>query len=545
MSNKTGSFAFTDGFVYSPGFTKPLLLTIVVDEGKIVFAGSADNARPFVKPGTEVVNCKDRLILPGFQDSHIHPLIGAEDLISCSLTGLNSIEDYIAHIKDYSCRHADKSFISGSGWIYGLFPPEGPNKNILDAVEKNRPIFLKAFDGHSAWVNSKALEMAGITNGTSDPDGGRIERNPLTGEATGVLREWPAMNLVFGLIPKTSKSELVEGARHFFRQAARYGITSIHDARGKERFMDVYSELAGLDELQTRLSISLFCDPKSGVEQIQELEITRKKYARAPFEFKSVKIFLDGVMEGHTAFLNEPYADRPNDRGSPIWDPAHLIRVAREAHEKGWQMHFHAVGDGAVRLALDAIESAVTTGDRQDRRHQIAHADLIAATDIARFAELKAIANFQPAWFYKDRNFIEISLPQLGSKRANGLYAVKDVVESGGKIAFSSDWPFGGDYITFNPLEAIQIGLTRKALNLLDETLLGSDQRIDLKGMLDAYTIGSAYAEFRDLDTGSLDVGKKADLIIVSNNLFDLRPEEIAKTEVLFTMLDGKPIWSA
>lgn len=557
------TLVLTNGLAYSAGFPEPRPATVVVRHGHIAFLGSEADARSLHPSCDDVLDCSGRLIMPGFIDTHIHPLIGIEDLIDCSLADLDTLDACLDRVRSYAAT-SSRTFVRGNGWAYGLFPAGAPHKSLLDAIVPDQPVFLKAVDGHSAWVNSKALEFAGITASTPDPESGKIERDPKTGEPTGVLREWPAMGLVFGLLPKIGTDELKEGFRTFLSMAARFGITAIHDARAKERFMSIYTEFADRGELSVRLRTSLFCDPKLGPEQVAGLEEMRRHFLRPGLRCSSVKVFLDGVVEGRTAFLVDPYADQPQtlekpdpqdvgsgppasgwrNSGEPIWNPDHLMQVAAAVDKAGWQMHFHAVGDGAVRLALDSIKHAFEVNGRRDARHMIAHCDLINPADLDRFGQTGSIANYSPSWFYRDRNFSDITLPQLGAERANRLYAIRDLLDHGGGVACSSDWPFGGDYLTFNPLDGIQTAVTRKGVKAQDREELCPKQRVDLKTMIDAYTLGSAHAEFLDDQVGTLEAGKKADLIILDRNIFQEPVSRISQARVLHTMVDGLTVWS-
>lgn len=537
------TMVLTNGLVYSAGFPGPRPATIVVRHGHIAFLGSEAEARSLHPSCDDVLDCSGRLIMPGFIDTHIHPLIGIEDLIDCSLADLGTLDACLERVRSHAATSA-RTFVRGNGWAYGLFSAGGPHKSLLDAIVPEQPVFLKAVDGHSAWVNSKALALAGITASTPDPESGKIERDPQTGEPTGVLREWPAMGLVFGLLPKIGPDELTEGFRTFLSMAAKFGITAIHDARAKERFTSIYTDFADREELTVRLRTSLFCDPKLGPEQVAGIEEMRRQFLRPGLRCSSVKVFLDGVVEGHTAFLVDPYADHPATRGEPIWNPDHLLKVAAAVDQAGWQMHFHAVGDGAVRLALDSVQHAFQVNGRRDARHMIAHCDLIHPSDLDRFGQTGSIANYSPSWFYRDRNFSDITFPQLGAERANRLYAVRDLLDHGGRVACSSDWPFGGDYLTFNPLEGIQTAVTRKGVKAQDREELCPNQRAELKTMIDAYTLGSAHAEFLDDQVGTLEAGKKADLIILDRNIFQEPVSSISQARVLHTMVDGRTVWS-
>jgi len=518
---------------------------IAIGGGKILYAGPDAGLKPFITRRTEVVNLSGAMVLPGFHDSHMHPLIGGLDLSGCSLQGLASAEAYCRAVRDYADKHADAACIRGSGWLYLCFPQQGPDKALLDAAVAGIPVYLKAVDGHSAWVNSRALALAGITRDTADPPGGRIERDPATGEPTGVLRELSAMYLIENRLPAYTPQEYVNAGRLFLQQAAALGITSAFDAMALPEYLGAYKDLDDAGELMVRMHAALVCDPQQGARQAPALLELREKYSGRRLHIPAAKFFLDGVVEGHTAVLLEPYADRPGFRGEGIWDRNALYLAAAELDARGLQLHFHAVGDGAVRMALDGIEQALRTNKRRGCRHQIAHCDLVADSDLPRFASLGAIANMQPSWFYKDRNFYESTLPFLGRDRAFRLYRMNSLLDAGAIIACGSDWPVGGETITLNPLESIQIGMSRLALGDAggDEYLPG--ECVNLWSMLDFYTSQAAMACLQDHETGSIEAGKYADLAVLDRNLFDLPVQEIHTARVLMTLVEGVPVFRA
>ncbi|MFZ2960081.1 MAG: amidohydrolase [Candidatus Ozemobacteraceae bacterium] len=536
---------FRGGLVYSPGWGSPRPASVAISRGCITFVGSDSGVRDRCGPETETIDLHGRLLLPGFHDAHLHPIIGALDMIECSLQGLSGVDAYLAHVREYAGRNADKPFIRGSGWLYGAFPPIGPSKALLDAIVPDRPVFIKAIDGHSGWVNSKALAMAGITRVTPDPVGGHIERDPTSGEPTGTLREWSAMGLVTALMAKPGPEEQLRGAAFFLKTAAKFGITAFHEAMGKPPFLKAWSILEERGELTARMCASLFCDPDRGPEQMIDLLDVHARYDRPMMRVHTGKLFLDGVIEGGTAWVSRPYANNPSNYGEPIWESANFRRVVSALDRVGLQAHIHAVGDAAIRLGLDGLEQARSENGTRDSRHQIAHADMVSREDLHRFAKLGVIANIQPSWFYMDGNFTEGVLQGLGPERAHALYPMRSLLGSGARLACSSDWPFGGDTITFNPLNTVRTAVIRRGIGGgIDETYI-PEERVTLAQAIDAHTLGSAFVDFRDRETGTIESGKRADLIVLDRNLFELPAFEIHTAKVLLTLLDGRSVWRA
>lgn len=532
---------FRGGFVYSAGMSQAERRSIAVTDGKIAFVGPDEGALARVGPATEVIDVRERMILPGLHDAHMHPFLGAIDLQECVLVGLTTNYQYLAAVRDYANLHPQRPFIRGSGWLNGAYPPDGPRRAELDQAVPDRPVFLKSIDAHSAWVNTKALELAGITRATPDPPGGRIERHPRSGEPTGTLREPAAMSLVLGRLPPLDREEKIESMRAFLALAGRVGLTSVCEAMAGDEELEVFAALADRGELSLRMSGAWVCHPPKGAGQIEELCRAREKYHRPRLRLGAGKIFLDGVVEGHTAFLRAPYCDRPGFHGAPLWDEDEYRRMALALVREGFQIHVHAIGDAAIGLALDGIAVA-SQAKTLDLRHQIAHLDLLDDEDMDRLAALGVIANMQPSWFYEDENVRNIAMPFLGSERTHRLYRLHRLLERSARLACGSDWPVGGELITLNPLDAIQIAITRQALDGEGQAFL-PEESVALSTLLDAYTLGGAYAAFQEEETGSLEVGKRADLVVLDRNLFAIPAGEIHRARVLLTQLDGKSVY--
>jgi len=513
---------------------------VAIAEGRVVFVGSAAGAGRFITPATRIVDVSGKMVLPGFHDAHVHPVSGGLELGQCNLNGIEKPADVLAAIRDCCAKRPDASWIVGGGWDLPLFPNANPTREALDRVVSDKPAFLTAADGHSAWVNSRALDVAGITKDTSDPQGGRIERDPKTGAPSGTLRE-SAMELVSRHLPKTSDAERLEGLRRALEMANGFGITSLLEADADEAKLDAYNELDRRGELTARVVAAQHFDPSAGESQVATLVARRGHYSKGRLSAEAVKIFADGVIEAQTAALLEPYLDNPGDRGEPNLEPDAFKRIVTRLDREDFQVHVHAIGDRAVRLALDAFEAAQKSNGRRDARHAIAHLELIDPEDIPRFRTLGVVADFQPFWAWRDPYIRDLTEPRLGPKRSRWLYPIGSVVRSGAVLAAGSDWSVS----SMNPLDAIQVALTRRGLEDAKGSSWIPEERADLITMLAAYTNGGAYALGQEKETGSIEVGRSADLIVLDHNLFATPVEEIHRVKVLLTFLEGKEVYRA
>jgi predicted amidohydrolase YtcJ len=518
---------------------------VAVRGERIVYVGPDAEIGAYIGPGTRVVDLDGKMVLPSFQDSHIHPVSAGVNYRACALYDLTTKGEYLEAIEDYAAAHPDLPWILGGGWSMDAFAPSAiPDGSLLDAIVPDRPVYLSSSDGHSAWVNSKALEIAGITRETPDPEGGRIDRDPGTGELVGGLQEPAAMNLVRDHAPLSTPEEKEEGLRYALKVLNGYGITAFQDAAvyldGKEPdvSLDTYRALERGGELTARVVGALWYEPEDGLEQIPRLIEMREKYAGELFRPTAVKIMQDGVMEMHTAALMEPYVGKGGATGFSMVDPEVLKQAVTRIDKEGFQVHFHAIGDRAIRECLDAVETARRANGRRDSRHHISHIQLFHPDDIPRFRQLDVVANFQPLWAFADEYITELTLPYLDEERARWIYPIGSLVRSGAVVAFGSDW-----YVSSaNPLEEIEVAVTR----LDPESGQGEpyipEERIALRDALAAFTLNAAYVNFLEDETGSIEIGKLADLIVLDRNLFEIEPGAISDTKVLLTLMGGRPV---
>lgn len=527
-----------NGRIYTVDPRQSWAATLAVSDGKIVYVGDADGAGPWRGPATRVVDLGGRLVLPAFQDAHIHPVSGGVEALACDLNNLAGVDAYRERISEYAAANPDLPWILGGGWSMAEFGPGArPARSILDELVPDRPVFLTSQDGHSAWVNSRALEIAGLDRDTPDPLDGIIDRDPRTGELIGSLQEG-AMALVERHIPAPDMATLMRGLAYSRDMLHAYGITSIQAAYAHQADLEAMTRLDAAGELDLRIAAALWWDRARGLEQVDGLRTLRDSYTGGNLRVTGVKIMQDGVMENYTAAMLEPYLIPQATRGIPMVEPELLKRVVTRLDAEGFQVHLHAIGDGAVRQSLDAIEAARTANGPGDNRHHIAHLELIHPDDIGRFAALDTIANFQPLWAYPDRYITELTLPFIGPERAQWLYPIGSVLQEGGQVAFGSDW----SVTTANPFPQIETAVTRADPESNAGDVLLPAQRITLAQAIEAFTISAARVNHLDASTGSIETGKLADLVVLDQNLFDIEPTAISATRVLLTLFGGRPV---
>ena len=542
--------AFLNGAVYTVDAVRSRAQAVAVKDGRIMRVGSDDVIGEHLGPRTEVFDLDGRMLLPGFQDAHVHPVSGGVDRLQCDLHDLHSGEDYQLRVKAYAHEHPDREWILGGGWSMDVFPGGTPTKDLLDAVVPDRFVFLPNRDGHSTWVNSRALEAAGITATTLDPADGRIERDE-TGAPSGTLHEGAA-DLVGRLAPEPTPDEVYEGLLEGQRYLHSLGITAWQDAIVSAGiWLDNYSayvRAGGKDELTARVVGALWWDRDRGEDQIDELLDLRERGASGRFSATSVKIMQDGVCETFTAAVLEPYLDGHGDvtdrRGISFVEPEALKGYVTTLDRLGFQIHFHSLAERAVREALDAIEAALEANGPSDHRHHLAHIQVVHPDDVPRFRTLRAVANAQPLWAAHEGQMDDLTIPFLGEPRWRWQYPFGSLLRAGATLAMGSDWSVSSP----DPLEEIHVAVNRMMPptylygNESDEVFL-PDERLDLATSIAAFTMGSAYVNHLDDATGSIEVGKYADLAVVDRDLFAHPVEEIANAHVDATFVEGVPVY--
>ena len=521
----------------------PAAAAIAVRAGRIVAVGRSDEVRPFIGPRTRVIQAAGRTVLPGFQDAHAHPVMEGIALQRCPL---NEVEArpaaYLEAIAAYAATHPERAWIDGEGWYMAAFPGGTPRREDLDRAVPDRPAFFTNRDGHGGWANSRALAVAGIDRGTADPPDGRIERDP-DGRPTGALHEG-AMHLVERLIPPPTADELLTGLGRAQAILHAWGITAWQDAIVEPPELAAYRTFAERGRLTGRAVACQWWDRERGLEQVEEMIEARRISAVGRLRAGSVKIMQDGVIEDFTAALLEPYLDaagRPTaNRGLSFVEPGALTAAVTRLDGEGFQVHVHAIGDRAVREALDAIEAARTANGATDGRHHIAHLQLVHPADVPRFAALGVTANIQPLWASRDDQMVELTLPFLGPRRARYLYPFESLRSAGATLAGGSDW----NVSTANVLEEVEVAVTRRGRGLADEGTLGPGEALTLHDALAAFTRGSAFVNHLDRETGTIDVGKLADLVVLDRDI-EVAPDRVGDGRVLLTLVEGEAVFDA
>ena len=539
---KTGAdTVLTNGYIYTVDSDRSIAKAVAISNGRIVYVGSDEGTADYIGDNTQVVDLGGRMLMPGFQDSHIHPIMAGIEAAACDLNELPGLPAYRSKILEYATNNPDVPWILGGGWAMSVFGPGGaPSKSILDELVPDRPVYLSSQDGHTGWANSAALAIAGIDKNTPDPADGRIDRDPVTGEAIGSLQEG-AMSLVTDHIPPASMETRLAGLRYSVELLNSYGITGIQDAIVYEDDLKTYAALAERGELSLHVVTSLWWENLEDLSQIEKLIALRDKYTNDAVDARTIKVMQDGVMENYTAAMLEPYLVPSGTRGIPMIEPEMLKTVVSQLDAAGFQVHFHAIGDAAVRQSLDAVEEALIDNGALGHRHHISHLQMVDPADIPRFKELDVVANFQPLWAYADEYVTELTIPFIGEARARWMYPIGSVLKSGAMVAFGSDWSVS----SANPFPQIETAITRKSAVMDEMDAFIPEERIDLASAIAAFTINSAFVSRREQDTGSIEVGKLADLVLLDQNLFEIDAKDISETKALVTMYEGRVVHGA
>jgi predicted amidohydrolase YtcJ len=535
--------------VYTVNPKQPWAEAIAVHNEEIVFVGSNKEVEAYREKKTRVIDAGGRLVLPGFTDSHSHFLDGALSLERVHLDDAKDVAEIQRLVKAYADAHPELKWIRGRGWTYPAMGPTNlPNKKDLDAILADRPVYLEAFDGHTWWANSRALQLAGITRNTANPPGGEIVRDPATGEPTGALKEDSADALMLPVLPLPSRGEKIAAYKAGFKEANRAGLVRVHTAGGVGVGMsdlmnaDLLEEMRKSGDLTVRFYMAYRAEPPNVTsKQIQDVEDARAKYHDEWISAGAVKFFMDGVIESHTAAMLAPYADDPKLSGSLLWDPATYRKIVADLDKRGIQIFTHAIGDRAIRVVLDAYENAARQNGTKDRRHRIEHIEDVSAEDIPRFGKLGVIASFQPLHAYPNEDTLDVWLRNVGPERGQRAWAWRSIQGDGAVLAFGSDWPI----VTLNPWEGVQNAITRQTVEGNPPEGFVPKERLSVEDAIRGYTLGAAVAGHREQREGSLEKGKLADLIVLDRNLFAIEPKEIGKTEVLLTMVGGRVVYES
>jgi len=540
-AGRPADLVLAGGRIWTAESAAPWAEAIAIRDGRILYVGDAAGAARYRGPKTRVAELAGRLVVPGFNDSHIHLMGGALSLERVDLIEDQSVEAVQARIRAFAAAQPASPWVLGRGWLYGSFPGGLPTRQQLDTAVPDRPAYMECYDGHSGWANSKALSLAGITKDTKDPVNGTIVRDPATGEPTGALKE-SATALVEAKIPIPGPEQRYQLLLRALRLLNSQGITSVQDAGYTPAQLDADLPLLERalreDQLTVRITASVQMGPGAVEGPTARATALAKRLAGPRLRFGAVKGYVDGVIEAHTAAMLEPYVDASHGNGKPNWDAAALDAAVIAADRAGLQVYLHAIGDRGVRMALDAHEAARRANGRPDRRGRIEHIETISPADYPRFRTLGVIASMQPLHANPDQNNMNVWSRNIGPERASRGFSWGNVERAGGRLIFGSDWPV----VTSDVMRGLYCAVARKTKQGTPAGGWLPEQAVSLENALRHYTIDGAFASFEEKEKGSLAVGKRADLVVVSEDLFRQPPETILKTRILLTVMDGQVV---
>ncbi len=553
--------ALVNGIVYTADCQDSICQAVAVKNNKIIFVGSDDEAAGYIDENTKVIDLHGKMVIPGLIDTHIHPPgLSLSELYEVQLFGIRDLEGYVEAVKEFIAQHPQATVVFGQGWLWSVFTGDeltkGPRKEHLDAVAPDIPVVLRAMDGHSLWVNSKALAMNGITPETEVSAGVVLEKDAGSGELWGTLKEG-AMSLIAQ--PEYSLDQYIGAMAAFQKRMHSYGITGILCVASRyiKMVLQACDHLEKNGELALRIRGAVTVQPKSDLyQQFAVIDELRKKYNSPHLKVTITKFFADGVVEGGTSYLLKPYtlAVGKGDSyyGEFLWDMEKLKEAFYLANRMGLQVHVHSTGDASTRNVLDALQYVRGRIPQQDYRNTITHLQLVDQADIPRFKELNVIASVQPYWHFKGPNWWHNVDYRILGERAEEEYPLATFFANGITVASSSDHPITP---VPRPLSAIDTGVTRNLndgnpygvediTDMDDERyLLNKKERATVQQMIRSFTINGAYAMFMEQETGSIEPGKLADLVVLDQNLLKIKPVDIDKAEVVMTFFNGKLVY--
>lgn len=540
-SRNAAEIVFTGGAVLAMDDAPGRPTAVAVRGGRIAAVGSDADALELAGPATRRIDLAGRTLMPSFQDAHAHPSMAGVNLLRCPLHDLPATrESYLEAIRAYAAANPDLGWILGDGWYMEAFPGGTPTKADLDAVVPDRPAFFVNRDGHGAWVNSRMLELAGITAATPDPAHGRIERDA-SGEPSGTLHEG-AMEDAKRLVPEPTPDERVRGIELAQAYLHRLGVTAWQDAWVTPADLEAYRVAVERGLLTARVTACLWWERERGGEQIEEFVEQRRIGTLGRLKATTVKIMQDGVLENYTGAVLHPYLDghghETANRGISFVDPTLLRDHVRRLDALGFQVHFHALGDRAVREALDALEAARAANGPTDGRHHLAHLQIVDPADWPRFRQLNATANIQPFWACHDGQMVDLTLPYLAPERAALQYPFRSLQQAGARLAGGSDWTVS----TPNVLAEAEVAVNRISPEDRSKPPLLPAEALEVRSALAAYTTGTAYVNHLDDVTGTLEVGKYADLVVLDRDILASDPRRLADAAVLLTLVEGRVV---
>ena len=537
---------YLNGLIYTVDPDNPRAEAVAIRDGEFVAVGTDEDIHAFVGDETEVVDLGGQMVLPGLYDSHIHPVDGMlQERYNCNFPFTGTLEDAAVAVAACAGANPDRTWISGGQWNAGVLDTTIPTKEMLDAVVPDRPVYLADATYHHAWVNSRALELAGITIETPDPPGGTIVRDEVTGEAVGTLLE-TATRLVSSRIPPYSEDEYIAAALAIQARMNGFGFTAMKSAHTSIEHLETYKRLDDEGRLTIRVGTHLsYVDPAAAPDRIELLDATigeRRRYGSDLIRTDFIKFVLDGVPPSHTAAYIEPYLNRPDFHGEVLVPQDTLDALSTRFDAMGLTIKYHAAGDRAARVAINAIEAARRENGASGLKHEIGHASLIHPDDIPRLAELGGVAEVSPILWYPSPFILRAHYNALGEERAERLWPVSDYVDAGVLTVAGSDWPAA--VASPNPWPAIEALVTREnPYGEMPGTKRGAAYAVPLETAIRMYTLNGAIAMGIGDTAGSIEAGKTADMIVLDRNIFEIPPADIDGTEVTLTLLEGKAVY--
>lgn len=537
---QSATLILTNGRFWTGDARQPWAEAVAIADGKVLAVGSKAQVEKLASAATERVDLGGAFAMPGFNDAHIHFASGSERLFQVDLNSARSLEEMQQRVakfaKENPAQAGEDQWIRGFGWQYSFMPGKRlPTRQDLDAVVSDRPVLLSAYDGHTSWANTKALEVAGVTANSKFSGFGEIVRDA-QGQPTGVFKEG-AMGLVGRAVPPTSRAQKMVALRRGLKLAASLGITSIQNAHGSADDVALYQKLFENGELTLRVSVAQSIRPGVTQQQIDAIAALAKKYNGPMLRVGSVKIVVDGVIETHTAAMLEPYSNNPSV-GTPAWTQKQLNEGVGMADKAGLQVYIHAIGDRGVRMALDAYENTRKVNGPRDHRHRVEHIETVAAADVPRFAQLKVMASMMP--IHADPETIDVWASAVGKARLPRSFAWRMLEQAGAHLVFSSDWPAA---ISNDPIRGMHCAVNRTATDGKPAGGWIAGQRVSLQSTLRAYTHAGAFSSFEEKSKGTLTPGKAADIVVLSRDPFTIPAPELHTMRVTRTIVGGGQVF--
>jgi len=530
MKTEQADLVLKNGTFFTVNKELPKVQAVAIQGERILDVGSNEEIEFYITPQTQVIDLKGAFGCPGFNDAHLHLLGGGLNALYVDLRGVQSAREMRTKVIRAIRNLPPGAWLVGWGWDETLFEDKQiPTKRYFDVVAPDVPIFLKRVCLHAALVNSKALEIAGLNAETPNPPGGKIEKDPRTRELTGILKE-EAIKLVTQYIPEPTEEMKKEAILTVLSELKKVGVTSIQDNSSVE-MLDLYESIQKEGLLTCRIS-----EWSALKMDLKPYKRYRRKYRDNHLCFGLLKGFVDGSLGARSAALFEPYSDDPEERGIPIHTQDELNQLFVNADREGFQLGIHAVGDAANRMVLDAFELTRKVNGARDSRHRVEHAQILAQEDFSRFKDLNVVVSMQPFGCIDDLRWAE---DRLGVRRCQNAYAWKSVKESGAVLAFGTDWPVS----PLNPMISLYAAVTRQDTTGFPQGGWYPREKLTMAEAIEAYTLGSAYAEFMDQEKGSIEPGKLADIVILDRNLLEVDPSQVLKIQVKYTILGGKIIY--